>query len=78
MTGSTDEMKADVGTYNAAVAAAEEAFLTEYPDSTFAPSGNLASIGAYNPNFFSTYEPAWAKNDFKIIFRKKKINFEKW
>ena len=64
MTGSTDEMKADVDAYNAAVAAAEEAFLTEYPDSTFSASGNLASIGAYNPNFFSTYENAWANNDF--------------
>ena len=64
MTGSTDEMKADVDAYNAAVAAAEEAFLTEYPDSTFSASGNLASIGAYNPNFFSTYETAWANNDF--------------
>ena len=31
MTGSTDEMKADVDAYNAAVAAAEEAFLTEFP-----------------------------------------------
>ena len=51
MDGSTDEMKADVDAYNAAVAAAEAAFLTEFPDSAFEATGNLASIGAYNPSF---------------------------
>ena len=64
MTGSTDEMKADVAAYNAAVAAAEAAFLTEFPDSSFEATGNLASIGVYNPSFFSTYETFWANNDF--------------
>ena len=64
MTGSTDEMKADVAAYNAAVAAAEATFLTEFPDSSFEATGNLASIGVYNPSFFSTYETFWANNDF--------------
>ena len=64
MTSSTDEMKADVDAFNAAVTAAEEAFLTEFPDSTFEATGNLASIGLYNPSFFPTYESAWAKNNF--------------
>ena len=56
-------MKSDVDAYNVAVAAAE-AFLTEFPDSAFQATGNLASIEAYNPSFFSTYESAWAKNNF--------------
>ncbi len=60
MSGGTDEMKADVDLYDSNYAAAESDFLTQYPDSTFTPPSNLASIGAYNSSFFSTYESYWA------------------
>ena len=56
MNGATDEMKADVEAYNLALAAAQADFETQFPDSTFVTPDNLASIGAYNPSFFSTYE----------------------
>jgi len=60
MSGATDEMKADVETYNADVASLEEAFENQYPDSTFV----APSIGDLNSSFFSTYEQSWAGNDF--------------
>ncbi|HIC37752.1 MAG TPA: hypothetical protein EYO80_08730, partial [Candidatus Marinimicrobia bacterium] len=63
MSGGTDEMKADVDLYDSNYAAAESDFLTQYPDSTFTPPSNLASIGAYNSSFFSTYESYWADRD---------------
>jgi TonB-linked SusC/RagA family outer membrane protein len=60
MTGSTDEMKADVDAYNAAVAAAQTEFESQYPDSTFV----APDISEVNSSFFSTYESNWAGNDF--------------
>ena len=63
MSGGTDEMKADVDLYDSNYAAAESDFMTQYPDSTFTPPSNLASIGAYNSSFFSTYESYWADRD---------------
>ena len=63
MSAGTDEMKADVNLYDSNYAAAESDFMTQYPDSTFTPPSNLASIGAYNSSFFSTYESYWADRD---------------
>ena len=60
MTGSTDEMKADVVAYNEAVAAAQAEFESQYPDSTFV----APDISEVNSSFFSTYESNWAGNDF--------------
>ena len=64
MSGSTDEMKADVDAYNLALATAQSDFEAQFPDSTFVTPDNLASISAYNPSFYSTYEQNWAGNDF--------------
>ena len=69
MSGGTDEMKVAVDVYDAAYAAAsaaaEAAFDALYPDSTFAftPSANLASIGAFDTDFFSTFEQNWIGRD---------------
>jgi len=69
MSGGTDEMKAAVDVYDAAYAegeaAAEAAFLALYPDSTFAftPPPNLASVGAFDTDFFSTFEQDWIGRD---------------
>jgi len=69
MNGGTDEMKAAVDVYDAAYAAASEAaeaaFEALYSDSTFAfePPANLASIGAYDTDFFSTFEQNWIGRD---------------
>ena len=69
MSGGTDEMKAAVDVYDAAYAAASEAaeaaFEALYSDSTFAfePPANLASIGAYDTDFFSTFEQNWIGRD---------------
>ena len=69
MNGGVDEMKAAVDVYDAAYAAAsdaaEAALLALYPDSTFAfdPPANLASIGAYDTDFFSTFEQNWIGRD---------------
>ena len=64
MNGATDEMKADVDAYNAALATAQADFESQYPDGTFVVPDNLASIDAYNSSFFTTYEQNWAGNDF--------------
>ncbi len=69
MSGGTDEMKVAVDVYDAAYAegeaAAEAAFVALYPDSTFAfePPANLASIGAFDTDFFSTFEQNWIGRD---------------
>ena len=69
MSGGTDEMKVAVDVYDAAYAegeaAAEAAFVALYPDSTFAfePPTNLASIDAFDPDFFSTFEQDWIGRD---------------
>ena len=69
MSGGTDEMKVAVDVYDAAYAegeaAAEAAFVALYPDSTFAfePPTNLASIDAFDPDFFSTFEQNWIGRD---------------
>lgn len=69
MSGGTDEMKVAVDVYDAAYAAAsaaaEAAFDALYPDSTFAftPSENLASIGSFDTDFFSTFEQNWIGRD---------------
>ena len=62
MSGNTDEMKADVDTYNNAFGTAEESFLNQFPDSSFSGDAvpeNLQSISNYNPSFYSTYESDW-------------------
>ena len=66
MTGGTDAMQADIDAYDAAYAVAEESFLTENPDSTFAGDhvpANLQSISAYDSGFYSSYEAYWAGRD---------------
>ena len=63
MSGGTDEMKAAVDVYDVAYAAAEADFLTEHPDSTFTPPDNLATIGAFDTDFFSTNELRWLGRD---------------
>ncbi len=63
MSGGTDEMQAVIDAYNAAVDAAGVALLEEYPDSSYTASGILASINAYDSDFFSTYEQYWLGRD---------------
>lgn len=63
MSDGTDEMQADLDSYDSALADAEAAFLAEYPDSSYTPSGTLESINSFNPNFYSTYEEYWIGRD---------------